>query len=92
MRINFAHLRESSTTGGYIDFAVFEADANTHRNQDRNRLLMQLANSARRNGLKVDKAALAFEENGNVIFYGAPDLVDYLSNRGVPNWTHHLDT
>ncbi len=91
MRINFAHIRERSTTGGYIDFAVFEADANTSMNSDRAELLADLTMEARRQGLKVDKSALAFMENGRIKFYGAPDLVDYLANNGVPGWTHYLD-
>lgn len=91
MRINFAHLRDRSTNGGWIDFAVFDADATSHRNQDRNGLLRRLAMTARSQGLKVDKAALAYEENGQIIFYGAEDLVDYLSRMGLPQWTHYLD-
>jgi hypothetical protein len=91
MRIEFAHLRERSTTGGWIDFAVFNANANSHRDTDRNRLLHQLTVSARRSGLKIDKAALAYEENGDVMFYGAQDIVSYLSDLGVPQWTHYLD-
>jgi hypothetical protein len=91
MKINLAHIRERSTTGGYIDFAVFDADANNRTNTSRNQLLMQLILKARRSGLKVDKAALAFEENGDVVFYGTPDLVNYLSNLGVPQWTHQID-
>jgi hypothetical protein len=39
----------------------------------------------------VDKAALAFEEFGRVTFFGAPDLVRFLSSRGLPRATHMLD-
>jgi hypothetical protein len=46
---------------------------------------------ARRNNLRVDKAALAFQESGRTTFFGTPDLVRYLSSRGVPRWTHTLD-
>ena len=91
MRINFAHIQERSTTGGYIDFAVFDADATTRMNSDRDKLLVDLTMEARRQGLKIDKSALAFMENGRVKFYGTPDLVDYLENTGVSRWTHHLD-
>jgi len=91
MRINFAHLRERSTTGGWIDFAVFDAKPNSHRDEDRDALLYELTIAARQNGLKVDKAALAYRENGRNMFYGAGDLVNYLSNNGVPRWTHYLD-
>ena len=53
MRINFAHIRERSTTGGYIDFAVFDANASSGRDEDRADLLQTLTLGARRQGLKV---------------------------------------
>jgi hypothetical protein len=64
MQVNFAHLRDQG-----IDFAVFDADARTHARPDRVRLLMQLAAAVRSHGHKVDKAALAFAESGNVKFW-----------------------
>jgi hypothetical protein len=85
MQIGMAHLR---TQG--IDFAVFDADATDRTQQGRNRLLGELVARARANGLKVDKAALAFSEFGHVTFFGTPDLVRFLSNSGVPQWTHTL--
>lgn len=42
MQIEFAHLRERSTNGGYIDFAVFNADAVTKNDRDRGSLLRDL--------------------------------------------------
>jgi hypothetical protein len=86
MQIEMAHLRDQG-----IDFAVFNADATNHSDDGRRELLGQLTGAARRNRLKVDKAALAFEEFGSVKFFGAPDLVQYLASRGVPRWTHTLD-
>lgn len=91
MRINFAHLRDRSTSGGEISFAVFEADANNRTNQGRSILLQQLTNAARQLNLRVDKSALAFAENGQIKFFGSDDLVKYLANYGVPRWTHYLD-
>jgi hypothetical protein len=88
-RISFAHLRERSTTGGWIDFAVFDAKPNS--SSERDSVLYQLTMAARQNGLSVHKSALAFRENGRNTFYGDRDLVDYLSKRGIPRWTHHLD-
>lgn len=89
-RISFAHLRERSTSGGWIDFAVFDAKPNS--SSERDSVLYELTMAARQNGLCVDKSALAFRENGRNTFYGDKDLVDYLSKRGIPRWTHHLDT
>ena len=91
MTINMAHLRERSTSGGWIDFAVFDADSTNRNGSVRSELLSQLTRKARLSGLKVDKAALAFVENGKLTFYGADDLVDYLSNRSVPTWTHTIN-
>jgi hypothetical protein len=86
MKINLAHIHEQG-----IDFAVFEADATSRLNSDRDQLLSDLVIQARANRLKVDKAALAFMENGRLKFYGTPDLVKFLSNNGLPRWTHKLD-
>jgi len=83
--IRMAHLR---TQG--IDFAVFAADAPTRNQSARNRLLADLTAAARRTGLRVDKAALAFSEGGRRTYYGTPDLVRYLSNHGISHWTHTL--
>ena len=86
MRIDVAHLQAQG-----INFAVFAADAYDRTNQGRQKLLGQLMAKARRNNLRVDKAALAFQESGRTTFFGTPDLVKYLSSRGVPRWTHTLD-
>jgi len=91
MRINLAHIRERSTTGGWINFAVFEAKSNSGSDSANRELLNQLTARASRSGLKVEKAALAYQESGRVKFFGTPDVVAYLSRRGVPRWTHHID-
>ena len=88
-RINVAYRRDKSTTGGWVNFAVFGAKPNL--SSERDSLPYQLTMAAQRNGLRVDKSALAFRENGRNTFYGDKDLVEYLSIRGVPGWTHHLD-
>ena len=87
MRIDMAHLRVQG-----VSFAVFAADANNRTNAGRQDLLGQLVAKARRNSMRVDKAALAFQESDRTTFFGTPDLVNYLSSRGgVPTWTHTLD-
>ena len=91
MKINFAHLRESSTNGGWINFAVFEADANSRIGSARADVLHNLTMKARLSGLKVEQSALVFSEYGQIKFYGSPNLVEYLSNYGVPHWTHSMD-
>lgn len=85
MRINFAHLRDQG-----IDFAVFDADAISRSNVDRNRLLADLTARARRTGLSIQKSALAFAANGRIQFYGTPDLVRYLASGWIPQWTHSI--
>jgi hypothetical protein len=91
MQIDLAHLRERSTSGHPIDFAVFAARSNSGSQTDNNRLLTQLTLKARALGLKIDQAALAYSENGRIQFYGSKHLVDYLAKRGVPRWTHKID-
>lgn len=88
MKINVAHLRERSTTGGWIDFAVFDAKSTTGDNVG---LLRQLTMAARAAGLKVDQSALAFQSGGRLQFYGDKNLVNYLSNGWFPQWTHTID-
>ncbi|SKC99099.1 hypothetical protein SAMN05445504_7609 [Burkholderia sp. CF099] len=91
MRINFAHLRERSSSGGWINFAVFDARATSGSNADNSQLLMQLTSQARASNLQVDQSALAFSSGGRVRFFGSSPLVDFLSKAGVPQWTHHID-
>lgn len=91
MRINFAHLRERSTSGGDINFIVFEANATNGSDSGRSQVLQDLTMRARRQGLRVDQSALAYTENGRIRFYGSRNLVDYLSRRALPHWTHSMD-
>ena len=92
MRINFAHIRARAANGGFIDFAVFEANASSGMDSDRADVLHNLTMKARFQGLKVDQSALAYSENGRIRFYGSPNLVDHLSRSGLPRWTHSMDT
>lgn len=85
--INMAHLRVDD-----IDFAVFEADARSRMERDRAHLLARLTEQARANGLRIQKSALAFQENGELRFYGTPDLVAFLVNNPYVKWTHRLSS
>lgn len=91
MKINLAHIREKSTTGGWIDFAVFDAKATSGGSSGNDTLLAQLTAQARDNGLKVDQSALAYKQGSRIMFHGDKNLVDYLSKSGVPRWTHTID-
>jgi hypothetical protein len=86
MRVRMAHLRDQG-----INFAIFGADAANRTDSSRQALLTDLVTKARANRLRVDKAALAYQEAGHIRFFGTPDLVKYLASRGVPRWTHTLD-
>lgn len=90
MKINFAHIRERSTSGGSIDFAVFEARTTSGSEADNAQVLADLTAKARLAGRKIDQSALAFTQNGRLMFYGTKNLVDYLSKRGLPQWTHSI--
>jgi len=71
MKINMAHLRERSTGGGWINFAVFDARSTTGDNDG---LLYQLTQAARASGLRVDQSALAYKSGGRIQFYGDRNL------------------
>ncbi|MFA1731671.1 hypothetical protein [Xanthomonas campestris] len=90
MKINFAHIRHPSTSGGSIDFVVFEAKS-TSGPAGNPAVLAKLTMKARASGLKVDQSALAFNQNGRLQFFGDKNLVDFLSKNGLPNWTHSID-
>lgn len=91
MNVNLAHIRERAQSGGWINFAVFEARSSSGTRDDNARLLAQLTAKARRANLQVDQSALAFMSGGRVRFFGSPPLVDYLSKSGLPGWTHTVD-
>ena len=91
MRVNVAHIRERAQSGGWIDFAVFDARASSGARDDNARLLAQLTARARGSNLRVDQSALAYSAAGRIEFFGSPPLVDYLSKSGLPGWTHTID-
>jgi hypothetical protein len=66
MKINLAHLREKSISGGWIDFAVFDAKSSSGTNSDNDTLLHQLTVKARASGLKVEQSALAYKQGGHI--------------------------
>lgn len=84
-QIEMAHIRDQG-----IDFAVFNAEARCGTDSGRASLLVELTQRARTAGLNVDKSALAYRRGAGIEFYGTPDLVRYLQQRGVPRWTHTL--
>lgn len=88
MKIDLAHLREKSTSGGWINFAIFAAKPTSGNDAE---VLASLTRKARMSGLKIDQSALAFKQGGQTRFYGDKNLVNYLSRRGVPRWTHKID-
>jgi hypothetical protein len=88
MKINMAHLRERSSTGGWINFAVFDAKSTTGDNAG---LLHQLTMDGRANGLQVDQSALAFQSGGRIQFYGDKNPVSSLSKCRIPQWTQTID-
>lgn len=92
MKINLAHIRKRSTSGGPIDFVVFDAKPTSGGDAGKAALLSQLTDKARASGLKVDQAALAYSQGGRTQFYGTKNLVDHLSRNGLPpRWTHEIN-
>ncbi len=90
MQINVAHIRERAVSGGWVDYAVFEAKPRSMTTQGCNEALTGLMIKARQAGLKIDQAALAFMESGRVKFFGTDSLVKHLSRSGLPRWTHKI--
>ncbi|MCG2592993.1 hypothetical protein LZ009_09390 [Ramlibacter sp. XY19] len=90
MKVNFAHLRERAQAGGWINFAVFDAQSSSGTSADNSKLLAQLTVRARAT-LRVDQAALVFTNAGRLQFFGSPPLVEYLSRSDLPGWTHHIE-
>jgi len=91
MRVNLAHLREHARSGGWVNFAVFDARSASGTREDNARLLAQLTARARGANLQVDQSALAFMSGSQFQFFGSPPLVDYLSKSGLPGWTHTIE-
>lgn len=80
-RIRMAHVRIQG-----VDCAIFEANSKDNSDAGRDEVLAELTLAARAEGLRVDKAALAFGRR----FYGTADLVRYLAGGGAYHWTHTL--
>jgi hypothetical protein len=86
MRVRFAYVSE-----GDVGTAVFAAGQPDRSDRDRDRLLAELSQHARRAGLKVDRAALAYPDPfGWLTVYGPPAVVDRVARLGDIPWTHEL--
>jgi hypothetical protein len=90
VKINFAHIRHPSTSGGFINFAVFGANAR-NGSSGNPAVLADLTRRAQASGLRIDQSALAYMQNGQMKLFGDQQLVKFLSGNGVPNWTHSID-
>jgi hypothetical protein len=86
MKISFSHINEQG-----FDCAIFDADASTDTDSARRALLSDLVLEVRRQGLRVDKAVLAYAPYGNPTFFGDKDLAQFLvslmENGGSFPWT-----
>ena len=91
MQINVAHLRHPAASGGWINFAVFDARSSSGSASAYGELLQQLTVQARANSLRIDQSALAFNSGGRIQFFGSRHLVEFLSRNGLPRWTHTLN-
>ena len=73
-----------------INCVIFNTDSRARTAQSRNRLLNQLTTRARLAGLAVSKSVLAYREGGRIKLFGDRDLVEFLSRRQLPRWTHTI--
>ncbi|MDR6221292.1 hypothetical protein [Deinococcus soli (ex Cha et al. 2016)] len=85
MNFNIAHVNIQGQ-----NCLICEANAQDGTDRSRSAVLARLVAAARAKNLRVDKSALAYTEYGRLKFYGTPDLVKFLANNGLPNWTHTL--
>ena len=76
MRVELTHFREQGQS-----CALFRADARDHSQDGRRQLLAGLIVAAKRSRLRVDKAALAFEEFGQV-----PAGSPFLADENIEGW------
>ena len=91
MDVQFAHFRQQTATGQFIDFAIFDAKTESGAESDNLELLNNLTLEAIEvKKLKIDQAVLMFKKNGKILFYGSKDLAQYVSKNGFPKWTHTL--
>lgn len=71
--------------------AVFGAAPIIPTDVARRQLLDYLTSLAKASGFRVDQAALRYHQGSQLQFFGASDLVRYLSSVGdVSRWTHRL--
>lgn len=91
MRINFAHIRAKSASGGPIDFAVFEDCSVHHTDSGNARILAELTGKARLAGHSIDQSSLAYMDHGRVKLYGSKRLAEHLAGAGLLRWTHSID-
>jgi hypothetical protein len=85
MTINLAHVQIQG-----VNVAIFAASPQSDSNSARAEVLASLTSKARAAGLKVEKSALVFSRSGQTQIWGTPDLVNYLSNQGIPSWNHSI--
>ena len=86
-----AHLRQETSNGDFMDFAIFDARSESGSEADNLTLLNELSENARKNNFKVDQAVLVFKIDDEIRFYGSTELAKYLSKVGFPKWTHQID-
>lgn len=92
MRVNLAHFAIRATDGRTYSAAVFDAKANSGRQQDHMALAYELADAARDAlDLQIHVCGVVFMQHGRPMSVGDRLVVDYLSKNPMPRWTHSLD-
>lgn len=78
MTIDLVHVKIGAT-----DVAIFHADAENRSRRGRQEVLADLTARALGANLRVDRAVLAFIENGKLTYFGDPETVRTLSRNGL---------
>jgi len=87
LRVEFAHFRVNVHGESYIKCAVFFSKANPNDDIFRDALLVRCtiaAELAQPDTRRFDAAALAYEENGQMVFWGHEFLMKYLKKNPLP--------
>ena len=87
MKVRLAHLNIQG-----VNVAIFDAKPVINTNSKKTALLVDLTSRARTSGLSIQKSALAYAEGQHIVYFGTPDLVLYLQDEGIPQWTYGINT
>lgn len=91
MTVNLVQHQERSRSGGWINFAVFDARSSSGTRGVNSRLLPRLPAKAKLANLRTDQSALVCASGDRMQFFDDSLLVGYPAKSGLPRWAHTID-